>query len=270
MQSMQRRMLVIGAAGLMGWGAVASGQQGSGVRMETGTDISYGKFTYEDATVDASRELWNPRFSLEFSEPGGSVSLGVAYARSENDFSLDFDDGEKELIGDLKAKRRDLIPFLRFSVSDNLSLRLGYRRFTYEFSRGVLDETRDGRLTKSIRDGYAKATLNTGLDAEARIMFGRTAKFGVVVGATYFKDAKYRWGYLDEARGGALERGTATLNALSLRIAPEIQVPLGDGVLGYVNYTISATSWLSSKTEHEDFAGTDIMTSIGVGFRYAF
>lgn len=270
MQWIQRRILAMGAAGLMGWSAAVAGQQGSGLRVETGTDITYGEVSYEDATVDVSEELWNPRLSIEFSEAGGSVGLGVAYAESKNSFALDFDDGDKELEGDLEVKRKDLIPFLRFGMGRNASLRLGYRRFKYEFSRGILDETEDGRPSKRIRDGLAKGDLTTGFDAEANVTFGQTTKFGVTVGATYFKDAKYRWSYRDELQGGALEEGTAKLDALSLRIAPEILVPMGNGMSGYINYTVSATSWLGSKDEHEDYAGTDIMTSIGVGFRYVF
>lgn len=265
------RGLTAGAACLLAMALSASGQSNGRLHLEIGTDMTFGKFTYSDATVDISEELINPRVSVEFALPDSAVSLGLLYAASENRFSLDFDDGKKQLDGDLDVERTDLIAFLRFGPRDRSNLRLGYRRFEYEFSNGELDETRNRVPTKRIRDGSAEGDLTTGVDAEVNLVFGENVRFGIMLGVTYFKDAKYRWEYRDELAGGRIERGTATLDALSLRLGPELVFPVSESLRLFVNYSVSATSWLGSKDdEHEEYAGVDIMTGFGIGIRYAF
>jgi hypothetical protein len=254
------------------WGLTAvAGEGGGGLGVEAGTDITIGQFTFQDATVDISEEFFNPRVSVEYGFSKPRISLGVAYAASENNYSLEFDDGEETLDGDVDVERTDLIGFVRFGRRDGMNLRLGVRRFEYELSNAQLDEFENGAQTKQIRNGTAGGELTTGIDAELNLVFGTGVQFGLTLGGSYFMDAQYAWQYQDMLAGGAWTSGTAELDAVSLRIAPELTVPLADGLRLYVNYTISGTSWIGNEDdEGEDYAGVDVMTAVGVGFRYWF
>ena len=86
--------IVCGCA--FGFGLVAQAQESGGrFIVQAGTDATFGEFTYEDATVDISEEFFNPRLSAEFVFPNSAIAVGVAYAASENTYSLDFDDGKR-------------------------------------------------------------------------------------------------------------------------------------------------------------------------------
>lgn len=247
----------------------AYGQTGK-LLVEAGTEATVGKFEYADATVDISEEAFNPRLSAEYELPKSAFSFGVAYASSDNDYSLEFDDGEKTLDGDLTVERTDLIPFIRLGHRDGVNFRIGYRMFEYELSDGTLDETEDGRFTMRIRNGTAKGELDNGIDAQLNLLFGNSVQFGVRLGATYFMDAEYTWQYRDQLKGGAIQTGTAKLDAMSVSVAPELTFRLADEFRLFVNYTIAGTTWIDNEDTDEDYAGTDVMTSLGVGLRATF
>lgn len=260
---------VLGAVGLgLALAISASAQGKAGVVLEAADAITLGSFTYQDAKVDISQEFFNPQGSAEFYFPGGTFAVGLLYAQSENNFDLDYDNGEKRLDGSLDVERTTLMPFLRLGRRDGINLRLGYNMFEYEFTNGALDETRNGVLTKQIRDGYAKGDLATGIDAEFSLVFGDRFQFGLVLGGTYFMDAKYEWRYRDDLNGGAISTGTAELDAVTLRLAPEISYEVAEGWRLFARYQIAGTSWIGNDEDvDEDYAGVDVMSAAYVGLR---
>jgi hypothetical protein len=248
----------------------AQGDNG-GLAIEAGSAMLFGKFTYEDATVDISEEFFNPRISAEYIFPNSAVSIGLLYAMTENTYTLEFDDGEKILDGSLDIERTDLIPFLRLGSINGTNLRLGYRMFNYKLSNGELDETRGGSLTRMIREGEAEGDLSAGIDAEFNLVFGSTFKAGLMIGGTYFMDAEYDWTYRDSLNGGTVESGSATLDAVSLRLAPEMSYEIATDLRLFINYTVAATAWIGNKDdEEEEYAGYDVVSALTAGLRYNF
>jgi len=169
------------------------------------------------------------------------------------------------------VERTDLLPFVRFGQREGVNLRLGYRMFDYEISNARLDETRNSRLTRRIRDGQAEGDMASGLDAELNLTFGESFQFGLMLGATYFKDAEFDWQYRDDLAGGRVERGSVEADAVSLRFGPEIAFRLADELRLYANFVVAGTSWIGSEADDaEDYAGVDVMASVGLGLRYQF
>lgn len=249
-------------------GSSAHGGDG-GISVEAGSTMLFGSFTYQDATVDISQELFNPRASIELMLPKTPLSVGVAYATAKNGYTLEYDNGEKVLNGSLDIKRTDLTPFLRLGSADGVNLRIGYRMFNYKLSNGAFDETKNGVLTRKISDGTAEGDLSKGVDAELNLMFGGRFKAGIMLGGSYFMDAKYDWMYKDDLNGGSIETGTATLDAVSLRLAPQISFAIVEDLRLELNYCVSATSWIGNKDDvEEDYAGYDIVTAMTVALRY--
>ncbi|HMO51509.1 MAG TPA: hypothetical protein PKE26_00620 [Kiritimatiellia bacterium] len=263
---MRTTWLVVMVA-ILGMGTPAAWSDG-GLLIEAGTDITFGKFTYKDATVEVTEEFFNPNLMLEYVFPDRLYGIGVRYAMSENGFTLDYADNKKKLVGNMDAERTILLPYLRIGPHDGVFFRIGAIFYEYEFSNATLDETRNGVPTKRIRDGYAKGELTPGLDAEISMLFGKKVQLGLHIGGAFYPGAKYTWRYRDELKGGALVTGNAKLDAATVRGGPELSVAVGKNWRLFARYAISATSWLGNEDEeHEDYAGTDIMTSVLVGLR---
>lgn len=243
-------------------------QSQSALRVELGTAVTLGKFSYQDATVDVSEEFFNPRVAVEYVLPNGTVAIGVQYALSENDYSLDYSSGSKRLDGDLTVERTELLPYVRFGSPERANLRIAYKMFEYDISNGELDEYRHGRLVKLIRDGEANADMSTGVDVELNFGFGEQTRLSFMVGASYFIGAKYSWTYRNELAGNRIETGSAKLDALSVRFGPEISHAFSPDLRLFAQYLISGTSWLGSKDADEDYAGTDVMSAVILGLRY--
>ena len=233
--------------------------------LEAADGITLGNFNYQDAEVDIDTEFFNPQGSAEYYFPGGAIALGILYAQSENDYDLDFDDGDTRWDGSLTAERTTILPFLRLGKRESINLRLGLNIFEYEFSDGTLDKTEDG-VTTHIREGYAKGDLATGIDAELSLLFGDQFQFGLILGGTYFIGAEYEWTYLD-ADTGLREYGTAELDAVTFRLAPELSFEVAEGWRIFARYQLAGTTWLGSKDEDEDYAGVDVFAAAVVGLR---
>jgi hypothetical protein len=260
----------VGALALLGLAVAmsAAGQEQGGLILEAADAITVGSFTYQDSEVTISEEFFNPQGSVEYYFPGGNFAIGFLYAQSENNFDLVVDDGETRTDGALDVERTTLLPFVRLGKRDGINLRLGYNMFEYKFSNGTLDETENGMITKQIRDGYAKGDLASGIDAELSLLFGSKFQFGLVLGGTYFMNAKYDWRYRDDLKGGAITTGTAELDAVMLRLAPELSYEVADGWRIFARYQIAGTSWLGNEEdEDEDYAGVDVMTAAYIGLR---
>ncbi len=239
--------------------------------IDAGSDIAFGTFSYDDATVEISEEFWNPNVGIEYAFPGKTFGVGVRYSTSENSFELDYDNGHKTLDGSMDGERSILLPYMRIGPRDGISLRVGASIYEYDFSNAYLDEVKEGVPTKKIREGTASADLSLGVDVELDMMFGDKFLFGVIIGAAYFPNADYDWQYRDELGDNQIKTGTAELDAVSARIGPEISYAVADGWRIFLRYLISGTSWLGDKDdEDEDYAGIDAMSAASIGVRADF
>lgn len=258
------------AAGVL---ALWTGRADAGGRwiLDAGSDIAFGTFTYDDATVEISEEYFNPNVGIEYVFAEREIGLGVRYMESENAFDLDYDNGRKTLDGSLDAERSIIIPYVRIGPRDGISLRVGASIYEYDFSEAWLDETKKGVPTKRIRDGRASADLSLGADLELSMMFGDRFQFGLILGAAYYPDADYEWQYRDELDDNRIKTGTAQLDAVSGRVGPEFSFEVAEGWRVFLRYLISGTSWLGNKEdEDEDYAGVDGMSAGSVGLRADF
>ncbi len=242
-----------------------AGENG-GLILEAADAITAGNFNYQDAEVNIDAEFFNPQGSAEYYFPGGAFALGILYAQSENGYDLDFDDGDTRWDGSLDVERTTILPFVRLGKRESINLRLGLNMFDYEFTDGILDKTEDG-VTTHIRNGYAKGDLSTGIDAELSLLFGEQFQFGLILGGTYFIGAEYEWTYLN-ADTGQWDSGTAELDAVTVRLAPELSFEVADGWRLFARYQIAGTTWLGSKDdEDEEYAGVDVFAAAIVGLR---
>lgn len=251
--------------------SAATDTDGGIFMVDIGSDIAFGTFTYEDATVEISEEFFNPNIGLEYAFPGRQYAAGIRYAESDNAFDLDYDNGKKTLLGSMDCERSLILPYVRIGPRDGISFRIGASFFEYEFSNAELDETRDGTLTKKIREGEASGDLSLGVDAEVSLLFGTTIQGGVILGGAYYPNAQYDWQYRDDLDNGRIKTGTAELDAASGRLGFECAAVISEGWRLYARFMVSATSWLGSKDEEdEDYAGIDGMSSVLVGLRIDF
>jgi hypothetical protein len=148
--------------------------------------------------------------------------------------------------------------------------------FNYKLRNGTMDETQNGELTRKISNGTAEGDLSQGVDAELNLVFGGRLKAGLTIGGSYFMDAEYDWTYTDElkGKGGTVETGTATLDAVSVRLAPQLSFAIVENLRLALSYCVSATSWIGNNDEgndedsNEDYAGYDLVTSVTVVLRY--
>lgn len=240
------------------------------VTVEAGTAVTMGRFSFQDITVDMSREIFNPFVSVEYRFSGTEFSIGLLYAGSQNRFELDYNDGDLVLTGSIDAERREFLPYVRFGKRDRSNFRFGYRMFNYTFSNGELDEIENDILTKLIRSAHAEGTLSSGFDAELNMVFGDVFQFDIMVGGTYFFDAKYEWEYINILTNTPFQTGGTDLEAASIRVAPGFNYRVKDALRLFGKYQIQATFWMGNGDDSEEYAGRDIMTAIMIGARYSF
>jgi hypothetical protein len=243
---------------------------GGMVTIDAGTAVTTGRFSFQDITVDMSREIFNPFVSVEYRFSGTEFSIGLLYAGSQNRFELDYNDGDLVLTGSIDAERREFLPYVRFGKRDRSNFRFGYRMFNYTFSNGELDEIENDILTKLIRSARAEGRLSSGFDAELNMVFGDVFQFDIMIGGTYFFDAEYEWEYNNILTDSAVQTGGTDLEAASIRVAPGFNYRIGDSLRLFGKYRIQATSWMGSGDDVEEYAGRDIMTAIVIGARYSF
>ncbi|MBA4389230.1 MAG: hypothetical protein C0404_14750 [Verrucomicrobia bacterium] len=237
---------------------------GNQLILDLGDAVTLGNFKYKDVKIEVEKEYANPRGSAEFKFGGTPASIGVEFAQSKNTFTGTYEDSH----GSVDVKRNEMAAYLRLGHKDETNVRIGYRKFKYDFSNAdiVMD---NGEHDKN---GEATGDLTTGLDAEVTLAVGTEVQFALTVGGTYFKDAKYSWAYdkyINERFTGHVT-GNAKLDALSVRIRPQLSMKMDDNIKIYINGTIAASSWDATPEGGADYAGVDIYTALGLGLQYTF
>lgn len=244
--------------------ALPAGAQNNGQLMvELGNAFTMGNFTYEDATIDIEASSSNPRGALEWRANGSTVALGAEYAKSENSYTGEYEDGD----GTLDMERTEWGVYLRFGDRERTNLRVGYRNFKYDISNAIINDPPDHDV-----DGTATGELTTGADVELTLATGETLRFALSIGASYFFDADYEWSYLEVAGDEpGPHAGTAALDAVGLRLKPELSYRLNENLVIFANGMVAASTWVGDvDDDNPDFAGVDIFSGVGVGLRYYF
>ncbi|MBN2054112.1 hypothetical protein JW905_04280 [bacterium] len=241
---------------------------------DVSTGITWGDFTVQDVTADISTEYFNPSLSAEFAFGEDDMfAVGVGYAKSGNDFTGEWEDGDEHTDGEITVERTTLDLFARLRAGPHFNFKLGYRSFKYEFSDGELDKYEFGELYESERNAKATGDLTTGLDAELNFMGGNDFQFRFQLGFSYFFDAEYDWEY-DRIRYDPYiedrNEGNATANAVSFRLKPEFAFRLTDNLMATIDYTFSATAWDADTDQEniEDYPGVEIYSAFGIGLEF--
>lgn len=265
-----RMMILLAAAvflALLAPATTLSAYERFGLLVEGSDVISFGTFDYADATITIDTSAANPRGGAEFLFKGAPLSAGVEFAKSANDYDGEYADSD----GSLHVDRSELVLFARLGSRDGSNLRVGYRRFKYEIEDAEVTVREDGVVTDRYINGAATGDLTTGIDVEGTLAFGKRFTFGVTIGGTYFKDAKYDWSYDVVVGDVGPRQGSATLDAYAVKIRPEVSFEIVKNLRAFLNYQLSATTWSGSRPEDaEDYVGTDVCTGVGLGARYAF
>ena len=229
----------------------------STLRLEAGTAITFGEFKYSGADVKIEKTIFNPRASVEFGLGGTSLSAGLEYARSANQFTGTWKTGN----GEVDISRTELVVFARVGERERSNVRVGYRRFNYDFEDGQFTDGANIYLRAS-----ATGKLTTGLDVEGTVAGGDAVTFALTAGATYFVGADYAWSY--SLNGGPTTSDSAKLSAYSVRLRPEISFKVGDSLRVFGNWMLAASSWKGTPSGGKDYAGVDVYSGIGVGARF--
>jgi hypothetical protein len=246
------------AAALLAPAAPARAEYGAHtLRLEGGTAITFGSFKYSGADVSIEKTFMNPRLSAEFGFKDTSIAAGVEFARSKNQFDGTWKTGA----GSVDIERTELAIYARLGERERNNLRLGYRRFSYDFTDGSFVDGLDNYLSAT-----ATGKLTTGVDLEATVAGGETLTFSLTAGATYFIGADYEWSY--SLNGAPRVGNAAKLSAYSARLRPEISFKVGDSLRVFGNYMLSVSSWKGTPTGGKDYAGVDVYSGIGVGVRW--
>jgi hypothetical protein len=227
------------------------------LRLEGGTAITFGSFKYSGADVSIEKTFFNPRLSAEFGLKDTSFAAGIEFARSKNNFEGTWKTGA----GSVDIERTELAIYARYGERERNNLRLGYRRFSYDFTDGTFVDGLDNYLSAT-----ATGKLTSGLDLEGTVAGGETITFSLTAGATYFIGADYEWSY--SLNGAPRVGNTAKLSAYSARLRPEISFKVGDSLRVFGNYMLSVSSWKGTPTGGKDYAGVDVYSGIGVGVRW--
>jgi hypothetical protein len=253
--AVKKTLVMLGVSACLITGARAE------LMVDVGNSFTMGKFDYEDATIEVKSSIANPRAGLEYRFAESPFGLGIEYAMSENDFEGEYENSD----GDLTMERTEYVAYLRLGSRDSVNVRFGYRSFEYDISDG------DIRQSNGEHDinGVANGDMTTGIDAELNLVFGEETTFGVGIGYTFFMDAEYTWEY-DIESTGAHRTGSATLDAHSLRIRPELSFKLNDNTRLYFNAVLAATAWEGTPEGEQEYPGYDVFSAAGVGIRYYF
>ena len=259
-----RRRFFGGMAALMVVLAFPAGAQAGGrLMVELGNAFTMGNFTYEDATIDIESSSSNPRGAIEWQPANSTISLGAEYLSSKNSYSGEYEDGD----GTLDMERTEWGLYVRFGDRERTNFRIGYRNFKYDISNAIINDPPDRDV-----DGTATGDMTTGVDAELTLAGGDTIRFALSIGASYFLDADYQWSYLETAGDEpGPHSGTASLDAVGLRLKPEISFRASPNLVLFVNGTLAASTWIGDvDDDNPDYAGVDIFSGVGVGLRYYF
>jgi hypothetical protein len=270
-----KRFLVVAllGVGLVFQAAAAENEGGGQLILSAGDAITFGGLKVKDVTIDVETEVFNPRLGAEYKFGGTAFAIGAEYAMSENSYTGEYSDNDSNGNGSFDVKRSDLGLYVRFGSRDNVNFKLGYRYFNFEFSNGELDQYENGILTEEDRNGEATGDLTTGIDGELNLALGDELQFALALGGSYFIDANYEWSYdkKGEDTGGAWQHveGSATYDAYSARIRPEISFEPVDNLRIYLNYTLQASMW-SADVDTDDFGdypGLDLYSAVECGAR---
>ena len=243
-------------------GKTKAGSDAAQIIVELGDAVTFGEFTYDDATIEVSEEFFNPQGSIEFKFAGTPISLGAEFMMSENEFTGEYDDGD----GSVDAERQKLVAFIRFGSKNGSYLRLGYANASYDFSNARI--SMPGEL---ITDGEASSDMTTGADAEINLALGSTVQFALALGASYFIDAEYDWSYMSSVNGA--QSGEAEADTISVRVRPELSFEVTDNLRVFVNGTLQGTTWdVDEDTDDAtpDYVGIDVYSAVAGGIRYTF
>ena len=259
--------LAMAAAGwLCGAAVMAADGGGSQITVEGANAVTFGKFTVEDATIKVEPTYFNPRAGAELRIGGTPFSIGGEYAHSENTFDGEYQDSE----GSLDVTRTEYAAFVRWGNRNGSNLRVGLRGFDYELSDATITVRKLGLVEELDVNGTAKGNLGSGPDVELTLAAGDRVQFALMLGYTYFMNARYDWDF-DQLVGpitGHVE-GEAKLKAHSGRVRPELSVELVKNLRLFVNYTLSASYWSGSvEGEKPDYPGVDVYSAAGGGLRY--
>jgi hypothetical protein len=242
-----------------------------GLSLEVGDAVTLGRFNYKDADITIKTEWFHPRGGLEYCFKGTSFSLGAELSFSKNAFDGSYkDEGD----GTVDIERKEFAAFGRLGDKNGSNLRLGYRYFKYNMANGHIYQYYDsGFLEEEDKNGIATANMSKGIDVEGTLAYGDKLKFALSLGYTFFIDAEYDWEY-DEILypGGNLthKKGTATLDAHSVRIRPEFSYAVTDNLRVFINYMLAASAWTGTPEGEKDYAGVDIYSGACLGLRYFF
>lgn len=261
-------MLLAGIFGAFVVSAQAADEKGNQIIIEVGDAITFGTFNYEDAEIEVTKEAFNPRLSGEFRFAGTPLSVGGEYAQSKNTFDGTYEDSD----GTIDVERQEMVAFVRLGHKDDTNIRLGYRKFKYDFSNADIHQYDGGRLVEEDKNGEATGDLKTGLDAEITLAIGTEVQFSLMLGGTYFQKAKYSWAY-DKYIGGrntGRQTGSAELDALTVKIRPQLSVKISDALRVFVNGTMAASAWEGTPDGEADYPGVDLYSAIGLGVQFTF
>ena len=268
-------LLSVLAVGMLAAGMVKAADDASRITIDIGNAFTFGKFTYDDATIDIDSEMFNPRGSIEFKFGGAPLAVGAEYLSSQNTFTGEYDDTEGESgNGTLDLERSEFAVYLKLVPAYNFNIRLGYRNFEYDITAAVIDRYKNGILDKNELNATANAKLSTGLDAQMNLIIGSptSVNLALMLGYTYFIDGDYEWQY-DEIKGSAVTHrtGTATANAHSIRLRPELSLPLTENLRIYAAAEAALTAWDAEIGDDDpDYPGYDFFMGATAGLRYGF
>ncbi len=266
---MKRCMAVVMTA-LLGAG-MASAQDAGKLVVDLANGMTFGKFTYEDTTIDIESEIFNPRVGVEFQFADSVLAIGGEFSMSDNTFTGEYKGGNDDGEGTVDVERTEYAAYVKLRPSDNFGLRVGYRSFKYDLSNADIIQRENGIVTERDMNGTATGDLTTGIDAQLNLGIGDGFRVGLMLGYTYFMDAEYEWAY-DEVIGGVTtpKAGKATADAHSVRIRPEVSIAVSDNIRIYADYTLWVTAWSADVNDNDpEYPGYDLYTGVGVGVRCA-
>lgn len=248
----------------------------SRVTLDVGNAFTFGEFTYDENTIDVESEMFNPRGNIEFQFGGTPLAFGAEYLKSENGFSGEYEEEDGDAgDGELDVERNEFAFYLKLIPSYNFNIRFGYRNFEYDITDANITQINNGVITEQDLNGIANAELATGVDGQINIIIGspRSVNLALGLGYTYFIDGEYAWEY-DLWENGVFQgrrMGEATANAHSVRVKPELSVPLTENLRIYVRGELAATAW-DADLEDDDpsYPGYDIFMGAVAGVRYGF
>lgn len=244
--------------------------------IDAANGITWGDFTVQDVTANIEVEYFNPSIAGEWrfgSEDKFGVGLG--WANSSNQFDGEWDGSEnRHTEGEIDIERTTIDVYFRLLAGPHFNLRIGYRHFNYEFTDGELEKYQDGLRIETATDAWAEGALTKGIDLELNFSGGTDFQFRFGLGFSYFIDAEYDWEYIETDynpyQGPRTNRGSATHDAMAVRLKPEFTFKLTDMLRLTLDYTLSASIWdgTTGEADIEDYPGVEIYSAFSVGIEF--